>query len=204
MRVAALYVEQNGVYAGLPNVELWGITRDARLYNGPWPVVAHPPCERWGRYWHGSVRKPHQYYLGDDEGCFFTALAAVQRFGGVLEHPKDSKAWDIFRLYKPPRLGGWIRADSYGGYTCCVEQGFYGHFSNKPTWLYAYGVMLPELRWGKGEQKLHPVALARHGYEKARRIGMMAMVGGKDKSFIRNSTPLAFRDVLLSMAASRV
>jgi len=29
---------------------------------------------------------------------------------------------------------------------------------------------------------------------------MMAMVGGKDKTKIRNSTPDEFRDVLLSMA----
>jgi hypothetical protein len=41
--------------------------------------------------------------------------------------------------------------------------------------------------------------LERYGYEKARRIGMMAMVGGKDKTKIRNATPTEFRDVLVSM-----
>jgi hypothetical protein len=71
--------------------------------------------------------------------------------------------------------------------------------SRKSTWLYAVGVPLPSLRWGESEQRLHPVALERHGYEKARRIGMMAMVGGKDKTKIRNATPREFRDVLVSM-----
>lgn len=74
--------------------------------------------------------------------------------------------------------------------------------SRKPTWLYASGVDLPELNWSKGEQRLHPVALERYGYEKARRIGMTAMVGGKDKTKIRNATPIEFRDVLLSIARS--
>ena len=61
---------------------------------------------------------------------------------------------------------------------------------------------LPELRWGKTEQRLNPVALAKHGYEKARRIGMMAMVGGKHKTRIRNATPPEFRDILLALARS--
>lgn len=34
-----------------------------------------------------------------------------------------------------------------------------------------------------------------------RRIGVMAMVGGKDKTRIRNATPPEFRDVLLSMVS---
>lgn len=46
--IAALYVEKNGVYYGLPDVDPWDKERDARLYAGPWPVVAHPPCSTWG------------------------------------------------------------------------------------------------------------------------------------------------------------
>src|SRR6185312_13507688 len=79
--VAALFVEKGGCYYGLPNVDPWDRERDARLYDGPWPVVAHPPCERWGRYWfggptwvaNGRARKT----LGDDGGCFEAALRAV-------------------------------------------------------------------------------------------------------------------------------
>ena len=201
-RIAALYVETDGCYFGLPDVDPWDESRDARKYTGPWPVVAHPPCQRWGRFWHGSTRKPHQFELGDDPGCFAAALTAVRVWGGVLEHPADSKAWAQFGLNAPKRGQGWVVADAYG-WTCYVEQGHYGHLSRKPTWLYAYGVRLPDLRWGRGEQRLHPVALERYGYEKARRIGMMAMVGGKDKTKIRNATPPEFRDVLLAIARTR-
>lgn len=44
--IAALYVEKGGAYYGLEGVDPWDEQRDARLYDGPWPVVAHPPCER--------------------------------------------------------------------------------------------------------------------------------------------------------------
>jgi hypothetical protein len=200
--IAALYVETGGCYFGLEGVDPWDEARDARLYAGPYPVVAHPPCQRWGRFWHGSTRKPHQYQLGDDGGCFERALVAVGRWGGVLEHPADSHAWTHFGIERPVRGEGWKRL-CVGTYTCYVEQGHYGHFSRKPTWLYAVveaGKTLPELDWSRGEQRLHPVALERHGYEKARRIGMTAMIGGKDKTKIRNATPLPFRDMLISLA----
>jgi hypothetical protein len=208
--VAALYVETGGCYFGLPGVDPWDEARDARKYAGPHPVVAHPPCQRWGRFWHGSTRTPHQYKLGDDGGCFMAAAHAVAEFGGVLEHPADSHAWAHNDIPKPPRAGGWIDASAWWhvpAWTCCVYQGKYGHLSGKPTWLYASGMRredLPELRWGKTEQRIHPRALELHGYEKARRIGMMAMVGGKDKTRIRNATPPEFRDVLLSIARSVV
>ena len=40
--LAALFVETNGCYWDLPGVDPWDIIRDARLYPGPFPVVAHP------------------------------------------------------------------------------------------------------------------------------------------------------------------
>ena len=200
--IAALYVDARGSYAGLQGVDVWDVARDARLYAGPHPVVAHPPCQRWGRYWGGSPRKPNQFAKGDDGGCFAAALAAVRRFGGVLEHPRDSHAWEWHGLAKPPRAGGWVQADGVGGWTCCVEQGHYGHFSNKPTWLYAVDIERPELRWGPGGQRLPEWMIERYGYEKARRIGVMAMVGGKEKTRIREATPPEFRDALLAMAAT--
>ncbi len=213
--VAALYVETGGCYFGLPGVVVAGhgedhadgsttVHLDGRSYRGPWPVVAHPVCKRWGRFWHGSTRKPHQFKLGDDGGLFAHTLKTLREFGGVAEHPCDSRAWPVFNLNPPPRDGGWISTGD-GGWTCCVDQSHYGHFANKLTWLLVYGVDpadLPDLVWGKGPQRLHPVALERHGYEKARRIGMMAMVGGKDKVRIRNATPVPFRDILLSLARS--
>ena len=202
--VAALYVEPKGCYVGVPGVDPWDEARDARKYSGPHPVVAHPPCQRWGRFWHGSTRKPHQYKMGDDGGCFVSALYDVEQWGGVLEHPADSHAWDAYGLKKPPRSGGWVE-DERGRWTCCVYQGHYGHPSGKPTWLLAAGVAredLPELKWGKTEQRLPEWMIERYGYEKARRIGVVAMVGGKNKTAIRNATPAPFRDVLLSIARS--
>lgn len=61
---------------------------------------------------------------------------------------------------------------------------------------------LPSLNWSRGEQRLHPLALERYGYAKARRIGMLAMEGGKNKKRNRNLSPPAFADLLLSIARS--
>ena len=203
--IAALYVETDGAYFNLADVEPWDEARDARQYRGPRSVVAHPPCQRWGKYWHGAPNKPHQHRLGEDGGCFASALTSARNYGGVIEHPAHSHAWKFFGLAQPPAKGGWVKADNFGGWTCHVEQGHYGHLSRKATWLVVYGVApadLPELKWGPSEQRIHPRALELHGYAKARRIGMMAMVGGKDKTRIRNATPPEFRDVLVAIARS--
>src|SRR6516164_8085633 len=103
--IAALYVETDGAYFGVPGVDPWDIARDARKYAGPHPVVAHPPCQRWGRYATGAPKKPNQYKVGDDDGCFAAALASIKRHGGVIEHPADSLAWAAHGLPKPPRRG---------------------------------------------------------------------------------------------------
>jgi len=193
--VAALYVDPAGVYSGLPGVEVWDEARDARLYAGPYPVVAHPPCQRWCRFAKG-VEKQWGYYVGDDNGSFEAALNAVRRFGGVLEHPADSLAWSWFHLPKPRSTGGWTVSMLDGGASCYVEQGRYGLPMRKATWLYAYGVDLPALRWGRqidsegGEFKwgsyLYKGAPNRH------RPRLSAS--------ILAATPPEFRDALLAIA----
>lgn len=204
MNVSALYVQTGGAYFGIPGVDPWDERRDARKYDGPHPVVAHPPCQRWGKMWFGcpltvkrtGVRKAK----GDDGGCFTAALDAVRKWGGVLEHPWGSHAWPHFLLNTPPRSGGWVAADMIGGWTCCVEQGRYGHYARKPTMLYAFGVDLPDLIWGHTEAKLDPAVVARMGIDRAKRLGEVgARVGGTD-STARIHTPKAFRDLLISIA----
>jgi hypothetical protein len=188
----------------MPASRAWtcGMRRATRArYGGTFPVVAHPPCQRWGRFFHGGPSAPHTRKLGDDGGCFAAALASVRRWGGVLEHPAHSHAWLAHGLPWPPATGGWQR-DVVGGWCCHVEQGHYGHASRKATWLYAVGGELPDLIWGTSGQRIDPVMLERHGYAKARRVGVMAMAGGRRKTEIRNATPPAFRDLLLSIASS--
>lgn len=193
--VAALYVQARGVYADIPGVEPWGLPdRDARTYMGPHPVVAHPPCAAWGRYAKvkpGSRAKGPQ--LGEDGGCFLAAQDDVEAYGGVLEHPKDSKAWpcggvlgDTSRaLPKPPPGGGWLQHKR--GWVCEVEQGHYGHMARKPTWLYYVGPQPPDLIWGPSD----PPAIG----SGARRGNLESM-----SKLQRAATPRSFADLLVSLA----
>lgn len=200
--VAALYVDPRGAYSGIVGVDLWGLpVRDAREYAGSSPVVAHPPCKRWGKYWSGGPSHPGAYRLGDDGGCFASALAAVRRCRGVLEHPAHSHAWRAHGLAHPPRDGGWVPADDQGGWTCHVEQGHYGHVARKGTWLYAVGVELPELAWGPsaGRVRLDDGFHSTAERVEAKRNGHVSV---KVERKWRERTPDAFRDVLIAMARS--
>lgn len=203
--IAALYVETGGCYFGLDGVDPWDEARDARTYAGPWPVVAHPPCQRWGRYWYGGPmlhKLGRRLARGDDDGCFAAALAAVRTWGGVLEHPEASSAWAAFGLIEPPRSGGWVVADWEGGWTCCVEQGHYGHRARKATWLYAVGGGLPSLTWGKSASKVR-LDQGYHSKEERRRLQRL---GDLRSPRLRRAecaaTPPEFRDILISIARS--
>lgn len=205
-QIAALYVQKDGSYYGLPGIDPWDEERDARLYAGPYPVVAHPPCQRWGKLWAGQplhIKKTGERKIkGDDGGCFAAALDSIRRWGGVIEHPWGSHAWPHFGLNTPPREGGWIAADFEGGWTCCVEQGRYGHYARKPTLLVAYKTELPALEWGIGAPRLDPVVIERIGLERAKRRGETAARGGGTDSAPRIGTPEPFRDLLIKMARS--
>lgn len=196
--VAALFVEPGGIYFDVPGVEPWAPRRDARRYAGPWPIVAHPPCARWGRYWGSAPRTWPRFKLGDDHGCFDAAFEAVRRWGGVLEHPEGSHAWRHCELNIPPHDGGWIVADFDGGWTCCVEQGHYGHRARKATWLYVHGLAPPPLIWGKSEARIR-LDEGFHSAEERRRAvktGACQRMSAKE----RRATPAPFRDLLVSIA----
>jgi hypothetical protein len=143
--VAALYVDRLGVYPQMAravaatiarncppddddwnastaanfrdafHVDCWDESRDARLYDGPHPVVAHPPCRHWGQLahmahvgcsacdWTGPAAYHNGHHVngegdeqceGDqasDRDCAIRAVEQVRRFGGVLEHPAGSR-----------------------------------------------------------------------------------------------------------------
>lgn len=207
--IAALFVQTNGVYFGLPNVDPWDKARDARQYAGPYPVVAHPPCERWGRYWGGAPTTWPRLTLGDDNGSFAAALEAVRTYGGVLEHPEGSHAWRHFGLNLPPYEGGWVAADFEGGWTCCVEQGWYGHKARKKTWLYARHVGLPPaLLWGKSpaEGRIDDGFRSREARQiwkttgkGTRYVSRTGIVQRLSKTQ-RVATPVPFRDLLIDLA----
>lgn len=195
--IAALYVETGGVYYGLPDVDPWDEERDARLYDGPHPVVAHPPCSRWCRL-AGLVEARWGYNRGDDGGCFAAALAAVRKWGGVLEHPAYSDAWKAHGLNAPPTGGGWVNSDFEGGWTCYVEQGRYGHVAKKATWLYAVGVDLPSLMWGLIPDHESKALVSWCGNNTVKSGEVRPRVG----KAVAARTPDAFRSALLSMAMS--
>lgn len=200
--VAALYVEKGGVYFGLPDVDPWDVDRDARGYAGPHPVVAHPPCERWGRYWSGGPSSRVRRIKGDDGGCFKAALAAARTWGGVLEHPEASHAFAAHGLKKPPRAGGWVSAGDVFGWVCCVEQGHYGHRARKATWLYVVADEKPtDLIWGpsKGE-RLDEGFHSKAERDAARAAGQRPRPRLSARENLR--TPTAFRGVLVNIAQS--
>ncbi len=187
--IAALYVATGGCYFGIDGVDPWDIARDARGYDGPHPVVAHPPCQLWVNFaalnfkrYGGEHNRP-----GNDGGCFAHALSCVRRYGGVLEHPAGSRAWTEFDLLYPNKVGGWTEGLGGGEWVCEVWQSAYGHPARKRTWLLYVGkVPPPELDWRR-EPGTH-------------QVGWFDRIKPTLSKKEASRTPEPFRDLLLSIA----
>ena len=196
MNIAALFVQADGCYSNLYNVDAWSIERDARKYRGPYSVIAHPPCQLWGslafvnyKRWGGEHNKPE-----NDKGCFQSALESVNRYGGVLEHPAKTRAWKKYGL-KKPRGFGWI--ESNNGWVCEVWQSTYGHRANKATWLYYVGERKPfDLRWERPKGSHQVGCENRQGIRKDEPHRNKPTLSKKEA----NATPLEFRDELIKLA----
>lgn len=136
MTVAVLFARADSNYKALPGVDVWDAERDARLWPGGSPVVAHPPCRAWGRLRQFAKPRP------DEKELALFAVNQVRRFGGVLEHPEGSTLWEAAGLPKPGHK------DEFGGWTMPIAQHWFGHRAEKLTLLYIVGcapAQIPEM-----------------------------------------------------------
>ncbi len=90
-------------------------------------MIAHPPCRAWGKLFYFAKPRDGEKDLGP------LAAEWVRRYGGVLEHPKDSKLWPAAGLPRPGQVDAW------GGWTLPISQHWWGHRAEKLTWLYIVG-----------------------------------------------------------------
>jgi hypothetical protein len=110
-QLAALFVRRDSPYWAIPGVDCWDAERDAWHYDGPHPVIAHPPCGPWGKYWH----RCHQ-----DPAAGLFAIEMVERYGGVAENPLSSRLFVCANVLPDAPL----------------LQSRFGHPAHKPTLLY--------------------------------------------------------------------
>ena len=179
--VAALYVDPRGPYPKMSGVECWDETRDARLYAGPHPVVAHPPCGPWGKLKHFCKHQARD--------CALRAVDAVRRWGGVLEHPVGSSLWAYCALPAPGAL-----PDRWGGVALEVQQCDWEHPTRKPTWLYVVRCSLSGLRFPPRREPTHSVCNGRG----------QKLIDGTERlratAFQARATPPAFAQFLVELA----
>lgn len=189
--VSVLFCDPKGVYSVFNNLDLWCKDRDATNYKGNNPVIAHPPCQKWGAMalvnysrWGGDHNKPDE-----DGGMFLSALQNVERCGGVLEHPAKTRAFEKYGLQKPEH-GKWKK--SRKGWVCEVWQSAYGHRANKATWLYYVGKKKPfNLRWDRQR------GVCQVGYQDQRGKSKNKPTLSKREA---NATPIEFALELIKLA----
>lgn len=184
--IAALYVERGGPYFGMSDVDPWDLERDARKYDGPHPIVAHPPCGPWGALRH--------LYKGTEHDLAPVAIAQVRRFGGVLEHPRRSLIWDHCEVPYPG-----TRVDEFGGWTIDVNQVDWGHVARKPTRLYFVGVERCALRFPPPLAPTHWMSGTRNPNHRGGRVPPGIKVCSAQQ---RRRTPPAFARWLVDLARS--
>lgn len=162
--VAALFVRADSPYKAIPCVEAFDEERDARTFDFSCPVIAHPPCRAWGKFAWRARPRPHEKDLAH------WAMDAVERCGGVLEHPVGSS---LFKE-RAPLSGSLVK----------ICQSDFGHRALKPTWLYICGHRgaMPLPPWpahgsfsvenmGKAEREKTPPLLAEYLVQVARNCG---------------------------------
>lgn len=115
-KVAVLCAHDQSTYYSIPGAEVWNRKKDAFLFSGSLPVIAHPPCAQWSK-----MRSFSNYNLREKllaEWCW----DIVNKNGGIFEHPAGSLFWK------------YIRADRSKIFS--VDQCWWGFPGRKTTYLY--------------------------------------------------------------------
>lgn len=134
MTVAALFVRKDSHYKQFPGVDCYDEDRDALTWPGGAPGVFHPPCRVWSRLAHFVNAEAHH-----ERNLALWSVAMARRFGGVVEHPLDSRLWK--------EVGCWSAGmrDNHGGVFVTLNQADFGHRAPKATGLYIVGAPVPAL-----------------------------------------------------------
>lgn len=133
MKVSALFVRADSIYKKM-GIDAWDKQRNALLWPGGNAIVAHPPCAQWGRLKGIAHNKP------EEKAMAIWAVEQIRRWGGVLEHPRDSSLWSCMKLPFPQD-----GHDEFGGHTLCINQFWFGHPAVKKTFLYIVGIPKTDL-----------------------------------------------------------
>jgi hypothetical protein len=131
----------------LPGVDPWDEARDAPVRRARirWSRIRRAPGGR------GSPASPRR---ASATSAATTAAASRPRCApsgrsAACSSTRPTRRVGSFGCREADLARGWTLGLD-GGASCYVEQGRYGLPVKKATWLYAYGVELPELRWGSG------------------------------------------------------
>jgi hypothetical protein len=110
----------------------------------------------------------------------------VRTWGGVLEHPAETRAFKFHGIPEPVS-GSWqLTID--GDWVTEIWQSAYGHRARKRTWLVYGGSPPAPLNWERKPGQFQ--------------IGYFDQKRPQLPKAERSRTPLAFRDLLLSIARS--
>ncbi len=133
-RCAVLFVRKTSHYKTMAGVDAYDIERDALTWPGGQPAVFHPPCRAWGQLKHFARPRPGERDLA------IWSMAMCRKWGGVVEHPKNSDLW------RAAGCIGYGMRDQFGGALFPVFQSWWGHKAPKATCFYVVGAVpqLPE------------------------------------------------------------
>lgn len=110
--IAALYVESDGAYFGLADVEPWDEAKDARRYTGHAPVVAHPSTVSRSADWH----------------------RADGTKGTLMTQPTDQSSREQEReVPRPAKAKGWSALDLHAAQCYEDAQRFAPRLPDPPT-----------------------------------------------------------------------